>query len=284
MKKNIIFNIMFLCGSLAVAFPTSEAERELLPEAAFQKQFKEDKDTLPDSFIQKGDKKKIALYIGKGTWSYGKTHLKRFFLKYKHSYEVITAKEIIQGKLNFANYRVIVMPGGKSWKYIEELGPQGAQIIKNFVDQGGGYFGICAGAYYAVSHRQGPSKNPESYGIGLLRGIALDGTVLKVPPFRGGMMKIDTYMSDFKSSYDILMLGGASFHYDPVEMLAKKVRILGTISPIQFPTMIYFNFGKGKVFLTGPHVEIEESDSILGIIHKDPDSEWPFIEKILTSL
>ncbi len=281
---SVYLAISFGFSSLVYAFPESEIERDRLPEAQWPTELREYKDVFPDKYLNFTESKKVALYVGKGTWSFGKAHFKRLLLSYKHSYEVITAKDVLSGKLNVKNYSILIMPGGKSWKYIEELGSQGADEIKRFVALGGGYLGICAGAYYAVSHRLGPSTHPEPYGIGLLRGVALDGTSLKVSPFHGGMMKIKTDVTGFPGFFQILMLGGASFHFDPIEGISKKIKILGTIDPIHFPTLIYFQYGKGKVFLSGPHGEIEEKGSLLGLIYKDPDSEWPLLEKIMIEL
>ena len=243
-------------------------------------------DYLPDSYSTGGEipTKRIALYIGRGTWGVGKAQFKKFLKQNQYSYEVITARQILDGKLNLKNFDILIMPGGKSWKYLEELGSQGTKEIKKFVADGGGYFGICAGAYFAVSQRYGPSDKPLDYGIGLLEGVAVDGTALNISPFHGGMMSIDTYYPQFKSRYEVLMLGGPSFEYSESEMQKKNIQVLGSINPIHTPTMIFFNYGKGKVFLSGPHMEVEESKSIVGLRYKDPDSEWPLVDYLLKKL
>src|SRR5262249_45520569 len=151
--------------------------------------------------------RKVALYLDSGAWWGGKQHMKRFLRNYKRSYRTVTAKDIKAGILDPSVYSVLMMPGGKSWKYLASLGDEGAEKIRAFVGAGGGYIGFCAGAYYATSHRYGPDP-VEPYGIGLLDGVAFDGTSLHTKPFVEGMMSIDTSIPGFKESYSILMLGG----------------------------------------------------------------------------
>jgi putative intracellular protease/amidase len=59
----------------------------------------------------------------------------------------VTAEEIRAGKLKDAD--VLVQPGGSGSKQAETLKPEGREAIRNFVQHGGGYVGICAGAYLA---------------------------------------------------------------------------------------------------------------------------------------
>lgn len=46
---------------------------------------------------------------------------------------------------------LLIMPGGADLGYCAALNGKGNNIIKDFVNSGGAYLGICAGAYYAAS-------------------------------------------------------------------------------------------------------------------------------------
>ena len=59
----------------------------------------------------------------------------------------VTVKEIADGVLK--NYELLVMPGGDATQQFLDLGKDGIKNIRNFVKTGGGYVGICAGAYLA---------------------------------------------------------------------------------------------------------------------------------------
>lgn len=61
----------------------------------------------------------------------------------------VTVQDIWDGVLEKQNFNVICIPGGFAPNYDKSLGSQGKAIIKAFVEKGGGYVGICAGAYLA---------------------------------------------------------------------------------------------------------------------------------------
>jgi biotin--protein ligase len=47
---------------------------------------------------------------------------------------------------------LLVVPGGRDLPYVDEMGSRGVtQRIKGWVNQGGRYLGICAGAYFGCS-------------------------------------------------------------------------------------------------------------------------------------
>jgi len=50
------------------------------------------------------------------------------------------------------NLDVLIMPGGSGSKQATNLETSGREAIQQFVKNGGGYVGICAGAYLASSH------------------------------------------------------------------------------------------------------------------------------------
>lgn len=59
----------------------------------------------------------------------------------------LTAEEIRSGAL--AELDVLIHPGGSGSKQGKHLGEEGREIIRRFIADGGGYLGICAGAYLA---------------------------------------------------------------------------------------------------------------------------------------
>lgn len=53
---------------------------------------------------------------------------------------------------NLSNYDIILFPGGDMWVYKSHLSATGVQKIKEFVQLGGGYIGICGGSYFAADN------------------------------------------------------------------------------------------------------------------------------------
>ncbi|WP_254510517.1 BPL-N domain-containing protein [Anatilimnocola floriformis] len=61
----------------------------------------------------------------------------------------LKAEDIRAGKL--ADHLVVMLPGGSSNTQGATLGEEGREEIRKFVRGGGGYIGICAGAYLATN-------------------------------------------------------------------------------------------------------------------------------------
>ena len=63
--------------------------------------------------------------------------------------QLVRPEDVRAGVLG--EFEVLVMPGGSGSKQAEMLEPSGCQAIRDFVDGGGGYVGICAGSYLATA-------------------------------------------------------------------------------------------------------------------------------------
>jgi hypothetical protein len=62
----------------------------------------------------------------------------------------VSPQEIRDGALKEAD--VLIVPGGSGSLQAKNLEESGREIVKDFVRNGGGYVGICAGSYLASSH------------------------------------------------------------------------------------------------------------------------------------
>ncbi len=63
----------------------------------------------------------------------------------------VSAEDVRAGKLE--QYSVLIHPGGSGSKQGKALGEQGREQVRKFVQAGGGFVGICAGAYLAAGER-----------------------------------------------------------------------------------------------------------------------------------
>lgn len=74
---------------------------------------------------------------------------------------------------------IFVLPGifGQTSLYPEHIGEYGNANIRRFIEEGGSFFGVCAGAYYAASHivyepKWGARKERNSGTLALFNGVA----------------------------------------------------------------------------------------------------------------
>lgn len=226
----------------------------------------------------------IFLYEGRGSWDTGTKNLKAFFQKENLSFHSKNHQDLRGGDLAGETPGLLIMPGGESWVYLEDLEEEGAENIRNFVRGGGSYLGICAGAFYATSHREGGAATGP-YGIGLLEGTAVDPTALEWPGFIEGVMTFKWNLSHwltkgYSERVKMLLYGGPSFEFSQAEAQEKKIEVVQRFQVNGQPSMIRFHYGKGKVFLAAPHFEVlkEEGEKPLH------DNAWPFLKRVVADL
>ncbi len=108
---------------------------------------------------------RVAVYDHSDGSASGPKNLKRILGK-ENGFDavVVTPQQIRDGVLE--DFDVLIMPGGSGSKQSEMLEESGRSTVKEFVDNGGGYVGICAGSYLASSHY--------SWSLGLLNAKVWD--------------------------------------------------------------------------------------------------------------
>lgn len=92
----------------------------------------------------------IALYTGEGATSNRTKLLETLQMKPHVRVHDRSAEDIRRGKL--AGMEIVLHPGGSGGGQGRALGEEGRQAVRKFVAAGGGYIGICAGAYLATCH------------------------------------------------------------------------------------------------------------------------------------
>ena len=91
----------------------------------------------------------------------------------------ISAAQIRQGQLDEA--RLLMVPGGWSSLKKQALGPQGCGAVREFVQKGGFYLGLCGGAGLALDVKDGLGLLPLGRVSGQARLSAISGPVMVEP-------------------------------------------------------------------------------------------------------
>ena len=97
--------------------------------------------------------KALALYDAEGVGYYGSTLLERVVDETTLDARTVAVcpEDIREGILDRCSG--VLFPGGTGRGIAEALHPDGVARVREFVARGGGYFGVCAGAYFAASGR-----------------------------------------------------------------------------------------------------------------------------------
>jgi glutamine amidotransferase-like uncharacterized protein len=139
---------------------------------------------------------------------------------------------------------LLIVPGGYTALYVDALGEEGFEQIRKFVAGGGGYIGICAGAYIAARNVEVPSR-PLGLGIIEIRNERKAGRGLRTitiakpahPVVRGSEGKVDIWYQN----------GPTIKAGEGVETLAIYEKGAAAI--------VCANYGQGKVVIFSPHPE-----------------------------
>ncbi|BBN83348.1 biofilm PGA synthesis protein PgaB [Pseudoalteromonas sp. A25] len=211
---------------------------------------------------------------------------------------IVTSKIIRQNKLEGVD--VFVVPGGgnvlvQQWM----LGIRGRKIIRDFVRKGGGYFGICSGAFLATNARFGwlalvdvklhdmkhqnrggglinVKLNPDTANA-ILSPKWINNPLRPMLYWQGPLMRLSTAseltQAKRKQGFGIINeIASFGCVIEPEDAKDEKIRFPEYFSDEHmtgYTACISTTFGKGRVFISSPHLEHPEDNQnmIPEIIH-----------------
>lgn len=213
---------------------------------------------------------KILIYCDYGTNDIEslRQSLQEYFTPHGVKIETTDAKGIINENSLNTDVLAFFMPGGRATPYIEKLKVQGNQNIKKYVHNGGIYFGICAGAYYASQQVFFETDIKElciiqQCGLNLIDADAI-GTLYKE-------LNISPYTMDFNSITPtaVRWLADnerhiASYHggpyFKPTPDSTLQVLAEYELSNQRLPAVVMQHYGKGIAIASGLHIEDSGKD------------------------
>lgn len=161
---------------------------------------------------------------------------------------------------DLSTFDIVVFGGGSGSKQSERIGKEGRDAVRKFVEGGGGYLGICAGAYLACKGFD--------WGIGILDARTVS------PKWVRGHARLELELSDAGREVfgDVPGRFFVSYHNGPViqplgddslpdyEVLTWfRTEANGKESPhgvmVNSPAVVRARFGKGRVITISPHPE-----------------------------
>ena len=153
----------------------------------------------------------------------------------------------------FAGLKALVFPGGWAPFQRDALGARGQAALKDFVEGGGRFLGVCAGAYL-VSREVRWARESLAYPLGLFDGTA-EGPIegLAIWP-AAGPARVNT--TDAGRKRGLAKLEGATFYYQggPRFTGGTGAEVLATWAD-GTAALIARRVGKGELLLTGLHLE-----------------------------
>ena len=202
---------------------------------------------------------RVALYKGPGTGGAGPPSMMKKMNETNAptSLTEVSAEEIRGGALT--NYDVVIFGGGSGSKEAESLGEAGRDEVQKFVGNGGGYVGICAGAYLATANYPWSLKiiNARTLSPKWQRGRAV--LKMELTPSGAGILGGETNVDVVYHQGPIVGPASAT-NLPPYETLAYfRTEVASNDTPkgimINSPAIFTGQFKSGKVICISPHPE-----------------------------
>ncbi|MET0262061.1 MAG: BPL-N domain-containing protein [Rariglobus sp.] len=165
------------------------------------------------------------------------------------------------GTVDLSQFDIVAFSGGSGSGQARAIGEAGRANVKKFVENGGGYLGICAGAYLATSGYD--------WSLGILNAKTVS------PKWQRGRTFVDLEVSKdgeaiigatpeptFKCRYNngpiIASMGRTDIPaYTTVAWFRSEISENGSPEGVMInsPAAAYATYGKGRVFVISPHPE-----------------------------
>jgi biotin--protein ligase len=178
----------------------------------------------------------------------------------KFKIKTIDAKDIREGSW-IKRTVLFVMPGGADVPYTKKLDGLGNKQIKQYVEQGGSFLGICAGSYYASSYvefdKGGPLEVLGSRELKFFQGKSI-GPILAQYDYKtqsgSRAATISTIFDEVPQT--VVYYNGGGYFKDANKFV--NTRVIATYEN-DLPAIINISYGQGKVILSGVHFEYDVS-------------------------
>ncbi len=193
----------------------------------------------------------VGVYADAGVWHLGARSIVEALESTNVGCRILDRSCLTEEQL--APFEAIVMPGGWSVFQKATAGNAGLDAIRIFVEKGGTYLGVCAGAYLAAKDvRWQGGTYP--YPLVLFDGIA-EGSLPDIAAWpKAGSVRVQVTAAGCRRG--ISLAGEHGFHYKggPRFVGGTQVEVLARY-PDESAAIIARPFGKGEVVLTGVHFE-----------------------------
>ncbi len=180
--------------------------------------------------------------------------------------------------------RAVYFPGGWAADYVRDIDADGARELQDFVENGGGYLGICAGSYYAARRIRWEGVS-YPYDLDLFPGVPR-GPLQELAPWphwteaRLELNPDHPITRGLVPERSVLYYGGPALDPRP----DSGAVVLARFAKNDAPAVVALERGRGRVFLSAAHLEYDFGPRGAGAVHphgvsgiSDPESDQDFL-------
>jgi hypothetical protein len=176
-------------------------------------------------------------------------------------------------RTTYPNLRMWVQPGGNAYDQQSAIGAMGKANINGFIDKGGPYLGVCAGAYFAAPDYWWEG---EYYAHPHLLGAyprTMEGAISRIAPWPGYAV---TLLSNGRNA---IYYGGPTFGLQHTSVANLPGDIEASFASIdgQLPAVIIYR----NLLLTSVHLEAFENDESTGLGTADRIENYRYLATLI---
>lgn len=178
--------------------------------------------------------------------------------------EMIDAPALLAGGWQ-ETCEALAFPGGADRPYARKLDGAGNRLIRDYVEAGGRYLGVCAGAYYAcrrIDFTGADLAVKQERELAFFPGTAVGSLADLAAPYRlqdlGCAAAVDLETSDRPAT--ALYWGGCRFEADPDSLDVGVLARYAALGPEENAAAVRATVGRGAAVLVGVHAEVRAED------------------------
>ena len=202
---------------------------------------------------------RVAIFDGKGAPSDGIENVSRRI----HSIPGATVTRVpaeAWATIDLKKFDVVAFSGGSGSQQAEAIGEIGRNNVREYIRGGGGYVGVCAGAYLACSNFK--------WGLGILNASTVSSKWQRGKAFLDSEITDEGHkiLGDVKGIFKVRYGNGPVIKpaerkdippYTTITVYKSEIALNGTPVGVMVnsPAQAVGAFGKGRVFISSPHPE-----------------------------
>jgi len=196
---------------------------------------------FPEEKGRKFEERRICIYAGTGAVFVREVEevLKKLNLPY-----YLIDENFIRNGMLIKHCTILIVPGGYTSTYVSCLGEEGFKRIREFIANGGGYIGICAGAYIAAKTVEVPG-HPEGLNIINITNVRRSGR---------GLINITIINLNHPIAKNCSRIMKIWYQNGPFMIPGKGVDVIAVYGD-EYAAIVCSKYGKGIVVIFSPHPE-----------------------------
>lgn len=202
---------------------------------------------------------KIAIFDGKGAPNEGIENVARRIMSIPQA-TVTRIKPEEWASIDLKAFQVVVFSGGSGSAQAEAIGEAGRNNIREYIRAGGGYVGVCAGAYLACSNFK--------WSLGILNACTVSKKWQRGQGFMDSEVTAEgrKLLGDVDGTFKVRYHNGPIIKpagladvpaYTAVTVFKSEIAEFGSPAGVMVgsPAQAQGLYGKGRVFISSPHPE-----------------------------